>query len=136
MADVLTREQRSYCMSRIKGKDTGVELLIRSALHRRGFRFRTHVTDLPGRPDIVMKSRRLVVFVDGDFWHGRHFHRWENKLSPFWREKIRTNIQRDRKNIRKLRREGWLVVRLWESQIKKDLNASINKIVARAALHN
>lgn len=134
MADVLTPEQRSYCMSRIRGKDTRPELLVRSGLHRRGFRFRKHVRGLPGTPDVVMVSRKLIVFIDGDFWHGRRFGTWKHKLNKFWRTKIQTNIQRDKRNFGRLRRAGWTVIRVWESQVESDLDAVLNKIesIARA----
>ncbi len=76
MPDKLTPEQRSFSMSRIKGKDTGLELRVRSALHKRGLRFRKHVRELPGKPDVVFRKTRVVVFVDGDFWHGYRFRSW------------------------------------------------------------
>ena len=78
-------------MSRIKGKDTGPEVRIRSALHRRGLRglrFRKHGKELPGRPDIIFSKARVAVFVDGDFWHGYRFSSWENKMSDYWKNKI------------------------------------------------
>ena len=73
MSDNLTPTQRSYCMSRVKGKDTSIERLVRSELHKRGFRFRKHVKTLPGKPDIVFPKAKVAVFVDGDFWHGYDF---------------------------------------------------------------
>lgn len=129
MTDNLTKSQRSYCMSRIKGKDTGLELVVRSALHRKGFRFRKHVTTLPGRPDIVFPLKRITVFIDGDFWHGYRFPLWEKSLSDFWRVKIGKNRERDRKNFRKLRTRGWRVIRLWQHQVEKDTVHCVKKII-------
>ena len=112
MPDNLTPEQRSYCMSRIKGKDTGLERRVRSSLHKRGLRFRKHMRDLPGCPDIVFPRERLAVFVDGDFWHGYRFPAWEDRVSAFWRHKIGATRQRDQKNFRKLRARGIQVIAL------------------------
>src|SRR5712691_9137944 len=114
MPDNLTPEQRSYCMSRVRNRDTRLEVLVRSELHRRGFRFRKHVKDLPGRPDIVFVREQVAVFVDGDFWHGYGFPRWEHTVSDFWRTKIAINRARDARNFARLRRAGWRVVRLWQ----------------------
>ena len=91
MTDNLTPQQRSYCMSRVRGRDTGLERIVRSALHRQGFRFRKHVSDLPGRPDVVFPRAKVVVFIDGDFWHGYRFPLWERQIPPFWRAKISKN---------------------------------------------
>lgn len=129
MSDNLTPEQRSYCMSRVKGKDTGLEKKVRSELHRRGLRFRKHVKDLPGRPDVVFPGAKVAVFIDGDFWHGYRFPEWEQKLSAFWREKIKKNMERDARNFRDLRGMGWHVIRLWQHEIEEDLEACIAKII-------
>jgi len=129
MVDNLTPEQRSYCMSRVKGKDTGLEKLVRSELFRRGLRYRKHVKDLPGKPDIVFRKAKVAVFVDGDFWHGYHFPSWEHKVSDFWKKKISKTRMRDRKNHRKLRKMGWTVVRLWQHEIKVDSNGCVRKII-------
>ncbi|HUU81946.1 MAG TPA: very short patch repair endonuclease [Phycisphaerae bacterium] len=130
MTDNLTREQRSFCMSRVKGKDTKIEQRVRSALHRRGLRFRKHVATLPGKPDVVFLARRVVVFIDGDFWHGYRFPAWEHTLSRFWRRKIAETRVRDQRNFRCLRRAGWRVIRLWQHQIEEDLNACLDRIHA------
>jgi len=128
MADNLTPEQRSRCMSRVKNKDTDIEQIVRSELHRRGLRFRKHVKKLPGTPDIVFSKAKVTVFIDGDFWHGYRFPAWEHKVSDFWKQKIRKNRERDQKSFRKLRNMGWRVVRLWKHQIKGDLDGCIKKI--------
>lgn len=129
MVDNLTREQRSYCMSRVKSKDTGIEKLVRSELHKRGWRFRKNVKELPGKPDIVFPSVRVAVFLDGDFWHGYRFKQWQHKIPRFWREKIGRNRLRDRNNRRALRQMGWKVIRLWQNQIKKNFDKCIQLVV-------
>lgn len=130
MTDNLNQNQRSYCMSRVKGKDTWLERVVRSELHKRGLRFRKHNSKLPGKPDIIFPSAKLVVFLDGDFWHGYRFPQWEHKLSKFWRKKIGETRRRDQRNFAKLRRMGWRVIRIWEHSIEKDLNRVIRKICA------
>lgn len=128
-ADNLTPEQRSYCMSRVKGKDTGLEKLVRAELHRRGLRFRKHVKELPGKPDVVFSTAKVAVFIDGDFWHGYRFPLWEHKLPDFWKEKIGRTRERDQRNFQKLRRMGWRVIRIWQHEIERDLDGCIDRIV-------
>jgi len=135
MPDNLTPEQRSFCMSRIKGKDTGLEMRVRSALHRRGLRFRKHVKDLPGKPDVVFRKVRVAVFVDGDFWHGYRFPTWEDKVSDFWKKKINRNRERDAANHRKLRQMEWTVIRLWQHEVEEDFDACIDRILAAVRGH-
>ena len=115
-------------MRAVKGRDTGLERVVASALHKRGIRFRRCVSHLPGKPDFVFTRVRLVVFVDGDFWHGWRFPAWKEKLQPYWRDKIERNRRRDRRNHQKLRRRGWRVLRFWGHQIQKDLDSVLNKI--------
>lgn len=128
MTDIMSPEVRSRVMSRIRGKDTGPERRLRSLLHARGLRFRKHVRELPGRPDIVFVRACVAVFVDGDFWHGWRFPAWEHKLTPFWARKIRENRVRDRRNFARLRRMGWKVVRIWEHQVERDASAAADRI--------
>ena len=130
MPDNLTREQRSYCMSRVKGKDTGLETRVRSELHKRGFRFRKHMKELPGKPDIVFNKARVAVFLDGNFWHGYGFSAWQDTVSPFWKAKISKTMERDRKYDRQLRDRGWTVLRLWQHEIDQDFEASIKYITS------
>ena len=115
-------------MSRVRNRDTDIERLVRSGLHKRGFRFNKHVKALPGTPDIVFPKVKVAVFIDGDFWHGYRFPSWENKVSDFWKEKIRKNRDRDRKNFQKLSNMGWKVIRLWKHQVKNDPAVSIGRI--------
>lgn len=128
--DNLTSSQRSYCMSRIRGKDTGPELRVRSDLHKLGLRFRKHVKSLPGTPDIVFIRARVAVFIDGDFWHGYQLPLWEGKLSHFWRKKITNNRDRDERNHQKLHDMGWRVIRLWQHELECDYQHSIQTIVS------
>ena len=126
--DILTPAQRSYCMSRVKGRDNALESRVRSELHRRGWRFRKHVRDLPGKPDIVFRGARVVVFLDGDFWHGYRFSQWCDRLPEFWRTKIEANRTRDRRNFSRLRYAGWRVLRIWQHEIKRHFAACIERI--------
>jgi DNA mismatch endonuclease (patch repair protein) len=131
MADNMTPAQRSRTMSRIRSTDTKPEVLVRKLVFARGLRFRKCCRELPGSPDLVFASARLVVFVDGDFWHGWRFNKWEHKLSSdYWRLKIRRNRERDKRNQKVLRQRGWRVIRLWEHQIKADPNRCIDRIAA------
>jgi DNA mismatch endonuclease, patch repair protein len=120
MSDVLTHSQRSYCMSRIRGRDTKPEVRLRKELWRLGLRYRL-VNSLPGRPDLVLKAKRAVVFVDGCFWHRCPRHSVEPKTNrEFWKNKLDTNVRRDRRADRALRKLGWRVVRVWEHQVRED----------------
>jgi len=129
MPDNLTEAQRSYCMSRCKGRDTALERIVRSELHKKGLRFRKHTGKLPGKPDIVFGKARVVVFLDGDFWHGYRFPQWEKKLPKFWRNKIGETRKRDRRNFAKLRRMGWRVIRIWQHETERDLRGVVKEIV-------
>lgn len=106
-------------MSRIRGKDTGPERFMVKLLNEAGIAAEAHARDLPGRPDFVLRDRRVAIFVDGDFWHGWRFPAWRHKLAPFWEAKIAGNRARDSRNHSRLRRTGWQVIRIWEHQIKK-----------------
>lgn len=121
MPDIMTTAQRSRAMSKVRGKDTGIERFVRSALHRRGFRFRKNVAGLPGRPDIVLPKYRTVVFVHGCFWHS-HENCKASKLPEtrreFWEQKISGNVVRDVKHARELREGGWKVLIIWECALK------------------
>jgi DNA mismatch endonuclease (patch repair protein) len=110
-------EKRSAVMARIKGRDTKPELAVEQMLIALGAAYESHARDLPGRPDFVVRAARVVVLVDGDFWHGWRFHAWRMKLSEKWEAKIAANVRRDSRNRRLLRQSGWLVVRLWEHQV-------------------
>lgn len=131
MPDVMTRDQRSRCMSRIRGRDTLPELAVRRLVWAKGLRYRTK-SKLPGRPDMVFSSARLAVFVDGCFWHKCPIHSVAPKQhAEFWRVKINGNVQRDKRVTSELKRLGWSVMRIWEHRIEADPEAVGNRICAR-----
>jgi DNA mismatch endonuclease (patch repair protein) len=120
--DKLTKARRSWNMSRIRGKDTGPERIVRSLLHRMGYRFRLHVRGLPGKPDVVLPKYRTVILVHGCFWH-RH-RRCKNCTTPtnrreFWISKLEGNAERDRRHVRALRTLGWRVLVVWECETER-----------------
>ena len=121
--DTLSPEERSALMSRIRGVNTKPELIVRRALHAQGYRFRLHGRGLPGRPDLVFRKRRVVVFVHGCFWH-RHDGCAKSRLPKtrhdYWRGKFEGNVERDRRNERQLAADGWRVFVAWECEIEKD----------------
>lgn len=119
--DNLTRSQRSETMKRVRGKDTGPERTVRKMVHAMGFRFRLHVKELPGNPDIVFRSRSKVIFVHGCFWHGHRCNAGINRPSSnrrYWIPKLERNKKRDRASRARLRRLGWRVMVVWECQLK------------------
>ena len=123
MVDRLTVQRRSWNMSRIRGRDTKPELTVRSLLHRMGFRFRLHVRQLPGCPDIVLRRRKAVIFVHGCFWHRHHkcpFAYTPKSRTEFWLEKLKGNVARDRKALLALRREGWKPLIVWECELQDE----------------
>jgi len=127
----MSREKRSALMARIKGQNTGPERAVAEALRQHGLDWEGHAKDLPGRPDFVFRDARVAVFVDGDFWHGWRFTTWRHKLSEAWEIKLEDNIKRDKRNRRRLERLGWIVIRLWEHQIERDLEQCILRIQSR-----
>ena len=137
MADTLTPEQRSLCMSRIKSKNTGPELAVRRMAHALGYRFRLHRRDLPGSPDLVFPRLRAVVFVHGCFWHVHSCQRGRVPKSnvSYWAAKRLRNAARDRRSVAKLRRSGWRVLVLWECQLCKPerVAARLNGFLGSAA---
>lgn len=117
--DRLSPAQRSALMSRVRGRDTKPEHLVRSIVHRLGYRYQLHVADLAGKPDLVFPSRRKIIFVHGCFWH-RHGCKRGGLPSTnvsFWKEKLERNRSRDHKAIRSLKKAGWRVMVVWECRI-------------------
>lgn len=129
MSDILTEEQRSYCMSQIKASNTKPEIFLRKALWRLGYRYRVK-NRLPGKPDVVFPLYRIVVFVDGCFWHKcpDHFVQPKTRAS-FWQSKIDANVERDHKNSETLKSQGWRVIRIWEHEIRSSLEDSVARVV-------
>lgn len=123
MADKHRKETRSYNMSMIKGKDTKPEMLVRRYLHAQGFRYRLHAKNLPGKPDIVLRKYKTVIFVHGCFWHGHKGCKYfvtPKTNTDFWLKKITGNISNDEKVIKALKKEGWKIIVVWECELKKD----------------
>lgn len=122
MVDQLTKERRSWNMGQVRGKDTKPELIVRSLLHRQGFRFRLHKKSLPGKPDIVLPKYKTIVFVHGCFWH-RHPYCSDATVpktrTDFWVNKFEENVTRDEKNQTMLRNLGWKVIVVWECETAK-----------------
>ena len=120
-------------MAAVKGKDTRPELVIRSALHRRGFRFRLHLKDLPGKPDLVFPGRSAVLFVHGCFWHGHgcHLFRWPKSRRAFWYEKIEKNKERDREQHEALANTGWRIGTVWECALKGKTRLPLESVVSQ-----
>src|SRR5438128_2640409 len=138
MVDRLTPERRSWNMSRIRGQNTSPERIVRSTLHRLGYRFRLHVTDLPGKPDIVLTKYHLVIFVHGCFWHrhGCEYSYTPKSRRAFWRKKFADNTDRDRKNRKLLHKLDWRVAVVWECETrdKNTLPKKLKTIVRNANL--
>lgn len=121
MADVHEPAVRSYNMSQIRSKNTKPEMRVRSFLHQNGLRFRLHQKSLPGKPDIVLKKYRTVVFIHGCFWHGHKGCRYfilPKSNAKFWKDKIEGNVARDRNAVKLLRKEKWKVIEIWECDLK------------------
>ena len=140
MADTLTPEQRSRCLSAVKGKDTKPEMIVRKYLFSKGLRYRLHVRSLPGNPDIVLPKYKTVVFINGCFWHGHEgckYYRLPKSNVEFWESKITNNKNRDVLNEIKLKELGWRVIRIWECEIRRvqdrdqSLERLYNQIVKR-----
>jgi len=122
MADVHSIEVRSYNMSRIKGKGTKPEELVRKYLFSKGYRYRKNYDRLPGKPDIVLPKYKTVIFVNGCFWHkheGCKYFVWPKNNAEFWRNKIESNVERDIRNYNALNQLGWKVLIVWECELKK-----------------
>jgi DNA mismatch endonuclease (patch repair protein) len=138
MADVHSKEVRSYNMSRIKGKDTKPEMLVRKFLFSKGFRYRIHVKDLPGKPDIVLPKYKTVIFIHGCFWHGHEGCKYfvmPKTRTEWWAEKINKNISNDKKHYQLLTEQGWKILNVWECELKKNkLEEALSSLLNQLAL--
>lgn len=126
MADIKSKEARSYNMSQIKGKNTKPEEIVRKYLFAQGFRYRKNDKRFPGSPDIVLPKYKTVIFVNGCFWHGHNGCRyfiWPQNNADFWKNKITRNIERDTLNYNKLKASGWKVILVWECDLKPQKRA-------------
>jgi len=131
--DRLTKQQRSKCMSHIRSKDTGIEVLLRKTLWHRGYRYRKNYKLLPGKPDIVLTKQRVVIFCDSEFWHGKDWRDLKARLlkgknPDYWIRKIERNIARDAETDKKLLQMDWTVIRFWGKEILKDTEGCIQVI--------
>ena len=128
----MTEEQRSYCMSRIRGRDTSIERILSRSLWHRGLRFRKNSKAVYGHPDISIRKYRIAIFCDGDFWHG---YDWENRKDSikshrdYWIPKIERNMQKDVEVNHVLESMGYTVIRVWEHEIRKDLDDTVAMIL-------
>jgi DNA mismatch endonuclease (patch repair protein) len=120
MSDIFSRQKRSDIMSHISGKETKPEILVRKFLFSNGFRFRKNVKDLPGKPDIVLPKYKTVIFIHGCFWHGHTCKRGTLPTTnvKFWKIKIGGNVERDKRDILELEKQGWNVIIIWQCEIK------------------
>lgn len=125
-------------MSRIKGKDTKPEMLVRKFLFSKGFRYRIHVKDLPGKPDIVLPKYKTVIFIHGCFWHGHEGCKYfvmPKTRTEWWAEKINKNISNDKKHYQLLTEQGWKILNVWECELKKNkLEEALSSLLNQLAL--
>jgi DNA mismatch endonuclease (patch repair protein) len=130
MTDTVTPGERSRMMSAVRGTDTKPELFVRRALHAKGFRFRLHRADLPGRPDLVLPRFRTVVFIHGCFWHGHHCRRGKlpDTRKEFWERKIRGNVERDCRAQSALTELGWSVITIWTCELEDKTDQLISTL--------
>lgn len=135
--DVFSKSKRSDIMSKVSGKDTKPEILVRTYLFKKGFRYRKNVKDLPGKPDIVLSKYKTIIFIHGCFWHG-HENCEAAKLPAsnvhYWTKKISSNVTRDFQNMQLLNELGWNVIIIWECELKMKiqdsrLNSLIDEII-------
>lgn len=129
--DKLTKEQRRKNMQAVKNKDSKLEIALRSALWKKGYRYRKNYTKLEGKPDIVILKYKLAIFCDSEFWHGYNWDIRKNDIKSnrdFWIKKIEGNIRRDEKVNKILHDQGWKVVRLWGKEIQHNMNECLRKI--------
>lgn len=135
MTDTVSPEKRSQVMARVGSKDTKPELLIRKGLHAAGFRYRLHVKELPGKPDLVFRRYRSVIFVNGCFWHGHSCPRCRtpNSNTEYWNQKVARNVERDAVNRQSLLDEGWRVLTVWECALTGKWKLGFNQVIALAS---
>lgn len=137
MPDVMTPQQRHVCMSHIRSKNTKPEQLVRQALWHKGFRYRLHVKDLPGKPDIVLPKYKAAIFINGCFWHGHDGCKdfvIPKSNTAFWLEKIGKNKERDALDGIALASAGWKVITIWECELKKPVfEATLDSLIQALA---
>ena len=137
--DSISSERRSANMARIRSKNTKPEMVVRRLLHGLGYRYSLHRRDLPGAPDLVFPSRKKIILIHGCFWHqhkGCIDGRVPKSRIDYWQPKLRRNVERDRRNISKLRRAGWKVLKLWECDVLKVLDLGVELVNFLGTTHN
>ena len=134
MTDIVDRATRSRMMAGIRGTNTKPELIVRKGLHRAGFRYRLHDKTLPGKPDLVLPRYKALIFVNGCFWHGHYcaIFKWPSTRPRFWREKIRSNVRRDKRCIHMCTKSGWRVLTIWECSLKGPRRIGLDATVRAA----
>ena len=135
MTDTISSDHRSWNMSQIKGKNTKPEIIVRSFLHKKGFRFRLHVKDLPGKPDIVLKKYMTAIFVDGCYWHrhqGCKLAYNPKSRKDFWQSKFEANIRRDRDVNRMYKSIPWTLIRIWQCEVN---NKNLTELAKKLKKH-
>ena len=130
MTDIFTPEKRSWVMSRIRGSNTKIDLIMKQLLADTGYKFEMY-PKMHGNPDFSHKRKKIAIFCDGDFWHGYRYGQKKRLAKKFWRDKIENNMRRDRRYSRNLRLDGWSVLRLWEHDIEKNPEKCMRKILAK-----
>lgn len=139
MTDSISPEKRSWNMSRIKGKDTSIEVRVRKYLFSQGFRYRKNVNSLPGKPDIVLPKYHSVIFINGCFWH-RHpkckYATIPKTRTDYWEEKFNRNVSNDKHHYEELERLGWNVIIIWECDIIKRFDETMNNIVRQLSFNS
>ena len=132
MADLLSKEKRSWNMSRIRGKDTGIEVKVRKFLFSHGYRYRKNVADLPGKPDIVLPKYKTAIFVHGCYWHrhqGCKYCYSPKSNIAFWEKKFANNVKNDEEKCNQLKDLGWNVLILWECDIEKRFDITMEMVI-------
>ena len=132
MSDRISAEHRSWNMSRIKGKDTKIEVVVRQYLFSKGFRFRKNDKRFTGKPDVVLPKYKTVIFVNGCFWHmheGCPQARLPKTNTQFWKDKLEKNVLNDKKHVTELQQNGWKVITVWECELEKNFEPTMERII-------
>jgi DNA mismatch endonuclease (patch repair protein) len=127
MTDRISIKKRREIMAKVKSKNTDIELILRKLLWNSGYRYRTNYK-IFGKPDIAFPKQKIAIFCDGDFWHGKNYEKEKKRYKKFWAEKIYSNIKRDEKVNKELKKAGWKVIRFWKTDILKNPDKCVKKI--------
>ena len=130
MTDIFSKEKRSWIMSRIRSKNTSIDLQMKDLLSAMGHRYQMY-PKMYGNPDFILKDKKIAIFCDGDFWHGFNYSEKKKPSKKYWKDKIEGNMKRDKRISRKLRRDGWSVLRFWEHDLKKRQMVCVNRIACK-----